>query len=337
MSSAVAIAAISSAAIAAGSLAYGIASAPGSPQTQAPPPPSNSVQYDDNGDIISTQTFDSATNTWTTRGKNAEPEKPKNTVHAIGDGKLVDGKPVFQDEAGFAADTAEYQKKLADYEVKHAEWEKTKAANDIDKKKVSELRTKMLDNLNTTPEDRQKAYAEYQQAYTDAAHKSLDPQFDKINRTSDEQANATGMFGSRAYVDTKNELVKDKLAVDADIANQAVMAKEQLANTDRNYYANMLNQIDSGARADNLASAQIAKSASDSASQNYAGTIGYYNSINNSNLAKWQAQQAKSASFIGSGSNLAGGLMYLYGSKSGGGSSKPATTAEMNQPGYGWG
>lgn len=300
-----------------GMTAYGLATAPGSPQTQAPPPPSSSVQYGDDGEIISTQKYDEKTNTWITTGRNSEPQKPDDNIVPIGNGKLdKNGTPVFQDQAGYDADKAEYEKNLAEYETKHAEWQKTKDANEADKTKIAELRTKMLDNLNTTPEDRLKAYVEYQQAYADAAHKDLDPRFAKIDRTTDEQANATGMFGSRAYVDTKSELATDKLNADTDIANQAVMAKEQLASNDRTFYANMLNQIDSGARADNLTASQIAKNTSDISGNQYAGILGQYNARNNNAIAKWQADQARSASYTSAGSNLAGGLMYLYGNKS---------------------
>jgi hypothetical protein len=265
MSSAITMAAVS--AVSVGMMAYGMASAPGSPEIQKPPPPPNSVQYDDDGGVISSQTYDAATNTWVTKGRELTEEQK------------------------------------------------------AEKAKVAELRTKMLDNLNTTPEDRVKAYEEYAQSYSDAAHKDIDPRFTELGRINDEQANARGMFGSRAYVDAQNELAKDKLTQDANIADQAVMAKNQLADNDRNYWSNMLQQIDSGARSDALAQSQITKNMTDAANQSYSGVLADNSMRNNSIMDKWKSDQAKSASYINAGSNMAGGLMYLYGNgafKSGG-------------------
>jgi hypothetical protein len=258
------VAGVAALAVGIGSMAYGMATAPGSPELQKPPAPPNSVQYDDDGGVISSQTYDAATNTWITKGRELTEEQK------------------------------------------------------VEKAKVAELRTQMLDNLNTTPEDRVKAYEEYAASYSDAAHKDVDPRFADLGRTNDEQANARGMFGSRAYVDTQNELAKDKLTQDANIADQAVMAKEQLANNDRTYWSNMLNQIDSGARADAITQSQISKNMTDSANQSYSGVLAANNMANNSIMDKWKADQAKSASYVSSGSSMAGGLMYLYGGQTSG-------------------
>jgi hypothetical protein len=80
----------------------------------------------------------------------------------------------------------------------------------------------------------------------------------------------------------------------------------------------MLNQIDSGGRADTLTASQVAKNTSDINNQNYAGVLGQYAAQNNNILQKWQFDQAKSASYVNAGTGLAGGLLYLYGNKSGG-------------------
>lgn len=339
-------------AIAAGTTAYSMATAPGSPNMQAPPPPANSVQYDDNGEVISSQTWNPAINKWEIRGRNPEPQKPatewaskitgdyakdmqdptikaevekRYAAHVAGDPQgVADHSGGWrQEEYGkmykeAPAALEQYKKEDADYQAKHAAWQKGVDERKADKQKLADLRTKMLDNLNTTPEDRVKAYAEYQNALSNSAHSEVDPRFAKIERSTDEQANATGMFGSRAYVDTKAELAKDKLKVDTDIATGAAMGKEQLAANDRAYWAGMLNQIDNGARADNLAASQISKNASDVATQQYAGVLGQA-AVSNSNIfTKWQADQARSASYANAGTGLAGGLLYLYGNKSGG-------------------
>lgn len=262
------IAAISavSAVAAVGMSVYGAISAPGSPGVYTPPPPPNSVTYNEDGGIQSSQTYDAKTNTWITKG----PEL-----------------------------TAEQK---------------------AEKAKLKDLRNQTLDNLTKTPEGRTQAYADYAKAYSDSAHQISDPEFAKISRAEDEQANARGLFGSRAYVDAKDALNRDKLTQDTQIADQATMQKETLANNDRTYWANLLNQIDSGTRSDVINQNNVNKTNADIANQNYAGTLSAANIMNSGILAKYQAQLNQSASYTNAGSNLAGGLMYLYGKNSGGSS-----------------
>ncbi|KAF0218788.1 MAG: hypothetical protein FD174_2571 [Geobacteraceae bacterium] len=213
----------------------------------------------------------------------------------------------------------QYNKDLADYNTKYAKWEVDKAERDAEKAKLAELRTTAMGNLNELSPERQAQIEQFGTAYADSMHRDIDPRFEKIKRNEDETANATGMFGSRAYVDTKAELDKLKATQDTDIANQSTMAKETLTNNDRTYWANLLGQIDAGQRSDLLANAQVQKSNADIASQNYAGTLGYYSAQNANKLADWEAKQRLSSSYASAGSNLAGGLLYLYGGKSGGG------------------
>jgi len=283
-----------------GTSIYSVVTAPDAPQTQTPPPPPNSTVYGDDGEILSRQVFDSEKNEWITYGPNSEPQKPKEI------------KP---GEAGYD----QYQTDLADYNVKHDKWEADKAQRAADKEKLAGIRTQALDNLNQTPADRLAAYDEYAQKFADSAHRTADPAFDKALRGEEERANATGMMGSRAYVDTKAELADVKAQQDTDISTQAALAKEQLAANDRNYWANLLSQIDAGARADAITSAQVGKTSSDIASQNYAGTMGYYGALNNNRLTEWEAKRQKNAAISQVGSSTANGLLYLYGGMKGGG------------------
>ena len=300
-----------------GLTAYGMATAPGSPNVQSSSP-SNSISYDADGNVTSTQTYDTKTNTWVTRagdGKPTAPEKPQAPVAA--DFNNPADYQAALDKYSTGQD--EYEQSLAQYDKDLKTWQAGKDQKAADKIKLADLRTKMIDNLNASPEDRVKAYDAYQQAYSDAAHRDIDPRFDKIDRNINEQSNATGMFGSRAYVDTKNELNRDRLNTNNDIANQAVMAKETLANNDRNFYSNMLGQIDNGARADTLASAQVAQSNANTGLQQTAATLASNGANNSATLAKWQADQSRSASYANAGTGLAGGLLYLYGKNKSGG------------------
>jgi hypothetical protein len=109
------------------------------------------------------------------------------------------------------------------------------------------------------------------------------------------------------------------------------MAGEQLAANDRQFYANMLNQIDSGARSDTLAAAQVAQNTANIGAQQYAGTLAQYTANN----AITQQNNARMSSMANSGSNLAGGLMYLYGNKSSSGSGTSLNPSGSGVSAYG--
>lgn len=336
-----------------GMTAYGMATAPGAPPVQTPPPPPNSTVYDENGGILSRQVFDAGKNEWITYGPNSEPPRPSSewALKLTGDYEKDRKDPgikaeierrynehVAGDPAGVAkhaigwrreeygnmfrdAPTMQEQAKtdLADYQTKYDAWTADKAARDADKAKLAGLRTEALGNLNELSPERQAQIENFGTAYADSMHRDLDPRYAKTVHNEEEQANARGMFGSRAYVDTKAELGQIKANQDTDIANQASMAKETLTSNDRQYWANLLNQIDSGQRADSITASQINKSNSDIASQNYAGTLGYYSAKNNSILADWEAQRQRAASYTQAGTGLANGMLYLYGGMKGGG------------------
>lgn len=352
--------------------AYGMFSQPGAPSMAAPPPPSNYVQYGEDGQVMSRQVFDQSSNTWITYGPNSEPPKPSSwakdlvtdqTPRSIM-GKTISGPqierqswwndkndPRMQEltrryEAHKAADPKgverghaggwwqeefnnmlkespaaleKYNTDLAKYEQDYAKWQTDKAARDEENAKRDTLRREMLNNLSQTPEDRVKAYEDYATNFANSMRKTIDPEFERIGRATDENANATGMFGSRAYADTKSELNRDLIQANEDISEKAALAKEQLASNDRSFWAGLLDQLDAGARADSVTRAQINKSAMDTVNQSYANTLGAYTANQNNELMKWQAKRDRATAMTNFGGNMAGGLLYLYGNKTGGG------------------
>lgn len=467
-------------AIAAGTTAYGIASAPGSPSVQSPPPAPNSVAYGDDGGIISSQTYDAATNTWVTRSGNSAPVKPKDIGNApnmadYSTEPMFDGETGIQ-SAGAGTDNSEYQRALSDYESKKAQYdkdmaqyntdyaawetkkkardeaaaldkqrsdqqwadyaknqqrsdqeylyvqeqrkkndemlaqfqaeqEKTKAEletqynalaaqvaqgkqlSDADRAKLVALRDQMQANINQTPADRQAAYEEYKKKYSASMHSEIDPQFQQMNANAEEGAISRGLFGSRAYVDSKDLLAKDEIKSNTNIADRATMASEELANSDRQYWANLLGQANAGiqnidslqsqiaanlaagkradvstmagiqsninqyglsgqqlgtqsiqgilsgmneqtalqnqiqnnaaanARANALNSAQISNIYSGIGSQGYQNQLAGTNMANNNAMALYGVNSGRAASYANTGTNMAGGLMYLYGQK----------------------
>lgn len=311
----------------------------GGPGLQKPPPPPNSTTYGDDGEVLSRQVFDSARNEWITYGANSEPQKPK-WVKAPGakpdPSKYSNPDRYNKKLSKWETDNdayQQYQKDLADFPQRHEQWQKDHAQRLADKETLARIKSDTLKNLDQTPEDRKAAYEKYAQDFAAAAHSTADPQFEKMSRNEEERANTTGMMGSRSYVDTKAELADVKTKQDTDISTQAAMAKEQLASNDRNYWMGLLDQIDSGQRADTLASIQRNKTAADMTNQNYAGTLGYYSTINNNRMAQWEAERQKSAAYSQAGSGMANGLLYLYGGMgSGGGGGKGGSSTFNYSP-----
>jgi len=323
--------------------AYSAFTAPGAPSYQAPPPPPNSTVLGVNGEIISRQVFDKDKNEWITYSAGARPEKPKEVENPgskpitkteyVDMGNAEVGPNMQPVEVGATADEiAAWEKKnnaynqygldLEEWKKKDAEWSKNKAERDVEEGKLKDLRGKALDNLNTTSPERQAQIEQFGTAFADSMHRDIDPRFQKAGQATDEEMNARGLTGSRAYVDLKGELEKTRLASDTDIANQATMAKETLSAQDRQYWANLLNQIDSGQRSDLLAAAQVNKTNADTTVNNYAGTLGYYSAGNNNRLAQWEAERQKSAAYTQAGTGMANGLLYLYGGMKGNGTPK---------------
>ena len=180
----------------------------------------------------------------------------------------------------------------------------------------------MRKNLNQAPEDRVKAYAAYEKEVSEAMHEDVDKRFAKYEQSQDEALNARGMTGSRADVDTQAELADAKLAADVGIANRAKLASEELANADRAFYLDALNQAEGGQRQDSLlamdkANAQRQQALSGNA-QAYASS------------AVEGAAQTLKANSINSGlktlSDTASGLAFLYGYKGGGTTSPTRNT-----------
>lgn len=331
-----------------------------SPQQASPPPPPNSVTYGDYGDVLSRQVYDPATNTWITTGRNAEPQKPalswvtgltgdynkdmqnpdvkaeverRFQLHVQADPKgIKNHSGAWRGEAysGMMGERptalAQYEKDLADYNTKYDAWKADNEARKIEQDKIAGIRSQAISNLNELSPERQAQIAEFGKSFSDSMHSELDPKFAEMGRQSDESMNSKGMFGSRAYVDLKSELAADKMRTDTDIANQAAMAKETLLNNDRNYWAGLLDSINSGQRSDILLQANLNKANSDAANQNYAGTLAYNQALNNNTLNNWNTKTKLASSLLSSGSGLAGGLLYLYGQGQGGNNSRTTAT-----------
>lgn len=174
--------------------------------------------------------------------------------------------------------------------------------NSPENQERQKLREQLLSNLAKTPEDRIRAYNDYATAYSDTLHRETDIQHSKDLRSINENMNARGMIGSRAYADIQAELERERLNNNVDIANRATMAKNDLANQDRAYWSGLLNQLDSGGKvttAQAMSGAHMGTSATLPAYQIYQS-----NAANLANMGQRNSQNYMNTSV---------GLAYLYG------------------------
>jgi len=189
-----------------------------------------------------------------------------------------------------------------------------------------EIRQRMLNNLNETPEDRVKAYEEYAQNLSDSLNKDVDKRYDETVSAAEENINARGMTGSKYQADLMSKYMGEKLDVEADIALQSQMAKETLKNVDTTNWMNLLGYLDAGGRADE---ALALEKAGQAGSQALAGTENLFKKYyldTDSTLRKWEQDTER----YGAMSNASSSLLqaYMYGKYN----NPKTTTGKNTQP-----
>lgn len=199
-------------------------------------------------------------------------------------------------------------------------WRKRKTERTVAKAKEAEgnkirmeIRSKMLANINQTPEDRVKAYDEYAKTFSDVMHTDVDKRYTERKGAIAEDMNARGLFGARAYVDSMTELNKDKSNIDTDIAQKAALAKEQLRQTDQNSYLRTLAQLDAGTKEDALIALERVNAASRVANAGTAAIMAGYNADSNNILKRWDIEAQNNRASTKYYGDTAAGLAYLYG------------------------
>jgi len=199
--------------------------------------------------------------------------------------------------------------------VTKTDWEdpEKKAAFEKEQEYREKLKEQTLQYLSLPPEDRLKAYEEYAQTYAKEMRKPLEEQYNRMWNKEIEELEARGMTGSRAYADVMNYLTNERLKMETDIADKAVMAKEQLAQEDRNYWLNVLQAIDYKQNADYLAEMQRAKIASDVTSSLNAKSQAQYDALLNANYHNWALRQQQAQNLGKTMTDTAMGLAFLYG------------------------
>jgi hypothetical protein len=194
-------------------------------------------------------------------------------------------------------------------------------AQKAEKAQRDELRANLLGNLANTPEDRIAAYEQYAQAFSDQMHTDVDKRYEKLKTSQEEALFAKGMGGSKAYADTMAELNSDKMAMDTDIAQKALLAKEELANVDRNYWLNTLSTLDQSKNADAALALNSQQAGLQSALAGSSTQAAQYQLNSSNKLRAWEAQVASNSELSKNISSTATGLAFLYGYKSPGSTS----------------
>lgn len=324
------------------------------PNMGAAPAPANYYQYDENGNLTSSSVWDADRHAFINR-ENPEPQ-PTSPEKYFGDSNFGAGtEPSEPDEATkrntpniveqYNTEHAQwldkrnqgmekYDNYMKDWKASSGEWgrwNQAKIEREREKQLRTEIRTKMLENLNRTPEDRVAAYEQYAKTFSESMQKGVNEQYNLAKQSQEEKMSATGMMGSRAYADTMGQMEKEKLKADVNIAQQGQLAKNELANVDRNYWLNVLNSIDSGARADAVVGMQKSQAANQAALGGTAAQMGQYMANSQNQWNKWNADMARQQGMINTINNGASGLMYLYGyGGRGGGSYNYGNVSALN-------
>lgn len=184
-----------------------------------------------------------------------------------------------------------------------------------EKKRIAALKDQFLGFLDETPSDRLEAYDKYTAAYSTAMHKDADKQYEKLKTATEESLAGKGMFGSKAYADMMKDLNEQKINMDEDIANASVLARENLATQDKNYWLSALNMLDNSEKADNALAIQKAQNAANVATQGTAALNARDAMINSAKYADWQNKVSSLNTISSNLSDTSTGLAFLYGYK----------------------
>lgn len=144
-----------------------------------------------------------------------------------------------------------------------------------------EMKTRLLSELNVTPEQRLKQYDDYAKTYSDFIHKDVDVRFAERQQSQSETAQRRGLFGSEFQRVKDTRLEEEQKKSDVDIAQRSFLAKEDLAERDRRgniQGLQVLQDLESGDFSRRAATQQLGVGAAGQANQflldSYRSSIG---------------------------------------------------------------
>ena len=218
--------------------------------------------------------------------------------------------------------------------VTRTKWESEEKKKEYEElqKKYKALREEALARIDQPTAERLEEIRKYGDTVAGSMQKYVDEAYEKTRTGTLEHLEKSGLTGSKAYVDALAKLQEEKLRADADVAEKATLAKESLLKSDRDYWLNVLGQIDAGARADTLAALQqyqMAQRATEAANANLLSTYGL---LTNAQLQNWAARQQQLQNLSTTGMNTATGLAFLYGFTN----NKGAFTTKNNPTSSSW-
>ena len=190
-------------------------------------------------------------------------------------------------------------------------------AEKIELGKRGEIRNRLLNNLSEAPEDRQRAYQDYEDTYKTMLQRDIGETFEKRGRAREEEMSTRGMTGSRAYVDIISELEKSRTEADIQAGETAKLAGEDLAGRDRSQWMDLLGQLDTGRSAREMEEMQRSAQLRQGTQQGAGYLFDRDRLLREDEAARFGQKTGAYESKLGLGSGLTSGLMYLYGGQLG--------------------
>lgn len=181
-----------------------------------------------------------------------------------------------------------------------------------------EIRIGRLGEINKTPDEWVTAANDYAKTFADVMHKDVDRRYDDRRRAINEEMEARGLFGSRAYVDKQTELDKEKGEIDTNIAQKSTLAKEDLIQRNKNFALQTIAEMDAGKKMDAIIASQNVEASRMGAQLGTASLMGNYATETSNKLKTWEMESANSRNLTSSLNDTASGLAFLYGYNKGG-------------------
>jgi hypothetical protein len=203
--------------------------------------------------------------------------------------------------------------KIPDSQLSPEALEERKKA-EAEEAKKKKIRDQYLGYLDKDPDAWLEAGEKIKQAYTEAISEDVEEKWEESRKWEEEQAEKKGLTGSKSYADIMAEMEEDKLKTEQNIAQQAELLKESKLQSEREFAAGLVGQLDTGLSADAalaLKKQQLAgESAQTATAAQYAKAMAEYQG----DLQKWQQRQQLGKTLMDTGA----GLAFLYGYTGGG-------------------
>lgn len=181
----------------------------------------------------------------------------------------------------------------------------------------------LTEEASSGVEGDERAYDEYARAFTGQLQKHVDERYKETKRATEEELNATGQYGSSAYVDRMTRLDREKLEADTDVGQRAILAKEELRRADQDFSLRTIAELDAGRRSDALIGLERELAATRTANLGSSALMAGYTANQDARLKQWAVEMERSRDISNKALDTATGLAFLYGYPKAGGLKTP--------------